>query len=124
MSKTKTLSERVAERMIKKRPTRGAQNRATFLALRPDIKQAIDDGWPVKSIWETLNEEGKITFSYQAFCRYTKRLILTPPTSQAPPIPNSTAAAPDKKTKVVNKPTPAVNAGFTFNSEPNKQDLF
>jgi hypothetical protein len=27
------------------------RNRAAFLALRGEVKQAIDDGWPVKTIW-------------------------------------------------------------------------
>ena len=58
----KSLSERITARMVKKKPSRSAQNRAAFLALRVDIKQALDDGWPVKSIWETLHEEGKIDF--------------------------------------------------------------
>ena len=43
----KSLSERIAARTVKKKPARSAQNRAAFLALRIDIKQALDDGWPV-----------------------------------------------------------------------------
>jgi hypothetical protein len=50
--------------------------------MRGDVKQAIDDGWPVKTIWETLHEEGKVSFSYQAFRGYVNRLILSPPASR------------------------------------------
>ena len=74
---TKNLSARIAERAARKKPPRNGQNRVTFLAMREDVKQAIDDGWPVKTIWETLHEEGKVSFSYQAFIGYANRLILS-----------------------------------------------
>lgn len=119
----KSLSERIAARSVKKKPSRSAQNRAAFLALRVDIKQALDDGWPVKSIWETLHEEGKIDFSYQAFRGYANRLILSPPTAaeatSAPEASNPTKPVSPKT--ALKKPEKA--AGFTFNSEPKKEDL-
>ena len=80
---TKNLSVRIAERTAQKNPSRSEQNRATFLAIRGDVKQALDDGWPVKTIWETLHEEGKVSFSYQAFRGYANRLILSSPASRA-----------------------------------------
>ena len=125
----KSLSERIAARTVKKKPSRSAQNRAAFLALRMDIKQALDDGWPVKSIWETLHEEGKVDFSYQAFRGYSNRLILSPPATETPmPIPERTLAPvlgsrpkPSPK-KAVNK-KPDASTGFTFNPVPNKEEL-
>lgn len=130
----KSLSERIAERAKKKKPSRNAQNRATFLAVRVDVKQALDDGWPVKSIWETLHEEGKVTFSYQAFRGYVNRLILTVKPNVPPP-PASTPAIPGESSKPeTNKPASEVASktttqkpdaipGFTFNAQPNKKDL-
>ena len=55
----KTLSERIAARAVEKKPllSNKKQNRAIFLALRPEIIQALNDGWPVKDIWETLRAE-------------------------------------------------------------------
>lgn len=124
----KSLSERIAARTVKKKPSRSAQNRAAFLALRVDIKQALDDGWPVKNIWETLHEEGKVDFSYQAFRGYANRLILSPPATE-PPSPAAeklTDTGPSNPTKQV-APKAAVKqpkaTGFTFNSEPKKEDL-
>lgn len=125
----KSLSERIAARTVKKKPSRSAQNRAAFLALRVDIKQALDDGWPVKSIWETLHEEGKVDFSYQAFRGYANRLILSPPATETPlpaaerlptqgPSNEPKQAIPKPAEK---KPDPAT--GFTFNSAPKKEDL-
>ncbi|MDP2976962.1 MAG: TraK family protein [Anaerolineales bacterium] len=125
----KSLSERIAARTVKKKPSRSAQNRAAFLALRVDIKQALDDGWPVKSIWETLHEEGKVDFSYQAFRGYVNRLILSPPATDHPSpaaekLPATGSSNPTKQ--VAPKATvkqPEKATGFTFNSEPKKEDL-
>ena len=66
----KKLSERIAERTERKTPSRHGKNRAAFLALRDDVKEAIDDGWPIKEIWDTLCEEGKVSFSYETFRTY------------------------------------------------------
>jgi hypothetical protein len=71
----KGLSARVAERTGRKTPSRYGKNSAAFLAVRDDVKQAIDDGWPVKEIWRTLFEERKVSFSYEAFRKYVIRLI-------------------------------------------------
>jgi hypothetical protein len=78
MNKNISLSERIAA-AVKKKPTlsRSVQNRAAFIILRTDIKQALNDGWTVKRIWETLCEEGKIDFGYTAFVGYTNRLVLS-----------------------------------------------
>ncbi len=121
----KSLSERIAARAAKK-PARNKANRAAFLAVRDDVKAALADGWPVKTVWETLNEEGKIEFSYQAFRGYVNRLVLgSPPPATSPPPPqepsrgSSPSPAPTRRQA---KP-PAKAAGFEFNPKPNKEDL-
>lgn len=126
----KSLSERIAERAKKKKPSRNAQNRAAFLAIRTDIKEALNDDWPLKSIWETLHEEGKVTFSYQSFLGYTNRLIFA-----SKPDESRTSAISEKRktpnvgklaTEATQKTTtqkPAALPGFTFNANPNKKDL-
>ncbi|MDP3331894.1 MAG: TraK family protein [Methylococcaceae bacterium] len=125
----KNLSERIAAMAIKKKPSRRAKNRATFLALRVDVKQALDDGWPVKSIWETLHEEGKVDFSYQSFRVYVNRLILTPAELILVTANFATYAASREQTNHV--PTSAnekkakelTENGFKFNKTPKKEDL-
>lgn len=119
----KSLSERIAARIVKRKPSRSAQNRATFLALRADIKQALDDGWPVKNIWETLHEEGKVNFSYQAFRGYTNRLILTPPAAGETAQTTVDVGTGKAKTPTVKKPEEPAATGFTFNKTPKKEDL-
>ncbi len=58
----KTLSQRIAERAKTKLPSKSGKNRAAFLAVRDEVRQSLIDGWPVKSIWETLFDEGKVAF--------------------------------------------------------------
>ena len=129
----KSLSERIAARAVGKKPSPlqshgdENQNRATFLALRPDIKQALGDGWSVKSIWETLHEEGKVSFGYDAFLRYTKRLVL-PPAGRTPPRiqagQTDIAMTVEQKTgePEAKEALPQIG-GFTFNPSPKKEDL-
>lgn len=65
----KSLSERIAQRVSAKQPSRTGKNRASFLAVRDDVRKALDDGWPVKVIWDTLRDEGKIEFGYTWSCK-------------------------------------------------------
>ena len=128
----KSLSARIAERIARKKPAGNVRNRAAFLALRGEVKQAIDDGWPVKTIWETLHDEEKVAFSYQAFRGYVNRLILSPPASgEATPLvvaDQSRQAAPRlvpqlARTPAEWKPEKPTATGFTFNRTPKKEDL-
>ena len=109
----KNLSERIAER-VKKDPGKSKRsNRMIFVALRGEIAKALNDGWTVKVIWETLREEEKVTFSYQAFNRYVKQLI-----KDQPPVRSEAASeAPEKPSK------PDGIKEFKFNANPKKEDL-
>lgn len=93
----KSLSERIAERAQRKQKKgRGGPNRAAFLAIRGEIAKALDDGWPIKEVWETLVEEGAIKFGYDAFLGYVKKLIQAP----APKAERAAQAAPERDTTV------------------------
>ena len=129
----KSLSARIAERVARKKPAGNVCNRAAFLALRGEVKQAIDDGWPVKTIWETLHDEGKVAFSYQAFRGYVNRLILSPPANgdatRAPVVADQSGQAAPRsvlqsaRTPAEWKPEKLAATGFTFNRTPKKEDL-
>ena len=145
----KSLSQRIADRMSKKPASAGGQNRAAFLALKPDIEDALADRWPVKNIWETLYAEGKIRFSYQSFRKYVNTLIpsIKEPGSPAAPSLPATASSPadaarrespaqpakGKQSLAAEKqrtPPPAEEHkprspgadGFQFNPNPNTED--
>lgn len=118
----KSLSFRIAERAAQKKSTLYAKHRACFLALRDEIKLALQDGWPVKTIWETLHAEKKIAFSYQAFRGYVNRLIFRKEESkdilEETILPNHKEIS---QPKIISKP---IVTQFRFDPTPNKEDLF
>lgn len=141
----KSLSMRIAERMSKKAASAGGQNRAAFLALKPDIEEALGDRWPIKSIWETLHAEGKIRFSYQSFRKYVNALVPPPKEPVTPEAPTSTVVPSPADTKPTRREKPGappprhappqVEAppsrdqagtpepdGFQYNPNPDKED--
>ena len=72
---TKNLSERIAESALKSSAGRNDRNRAAFILVRGDVSKAVDDGYSLLSIWETLYEEGRIPYTYQTFRRYARLLL-------------------------------------------------
>lgn len=127
-----TLSRQIAANVLKKqRPA--DLNRAAFLALRDDICTAMADGWPVKRIWETLRDQGKIGFSYPAFTGYVNRLILADQRDQKAPNTGTPVKPPKGKPQIATKkppetPKPPVETPKptgTWNYDPiaKKEDL-
>ena len=127
----KSLSERIAQRVSARQPSRIGKNRASFLAVRNDVRKALEDGWSVKVIWDTLCDEGKIEFGYDAFIGYVNRLIRN--TEMSPAKPPAVEVKADKsalkgkaKTDTPQKSkaeAPPSIGCFSFNPKPNKEDL-
>lgn len=105
-SYTETLSEWIKKRETA-RPQRNIQKIA-FLAVRADVKVAIEAGYALKTIWEHMSETGKITCRYETFLKYANQECKTAPAAETP----------DKKTS---QPPPI--SGFTFNAVPKEEDL-
>jgi hypothetical protein len=100
-------------------------NKAAFLALREEVKEALDDGWPVKEIWKTLHEEGSIAFSYTVFCRYVKRLIVGRRRDMgivAAGKKRKREPEPERSNSIDKNSTAGIR-GFTWNPIPNEDDL-
>jgi hypothetical protein len=120
----KSLSQRISLKMQNSQASRNARNLAAFLALREDIRQALDDGWPVYHIWETLHEEQKITASYTTFCGQVRRLLgkagkpgsAPAPAAGLPSLPRASAS------RSAGARTP-IKDGFIFSSTPNDEEL-
>lgn len=106
----KTLDERIAERINQQPQTRKASGRVAFLALKDEIAQAVQSGWPVKEIWQTLHDEGRIAVGYHAFNLYVNKYIREPAGAGA-------AATPPKE------PAPTLSVGFRINAQPKKEDI-
>jgi len=130
----KNLSDRITARVHAQKPTGLVKNRSQFLAIQSDIRQAINDGWPIKVIWETLQDERKITFSYQTFTQYVNRYIKTSlvPSSSTPTTTlksKNHSKSVKHQPKIISSTTePTFTAkkvhGFTFDPNPKKEDLF
>lgn len=112
----KSLSERIAERTRDKAAVAPHSNRAVMLALRSDIQAALSDGWSILVIYQTLHDEGHVTFSYQAFRRYVNRLLLDKDEG------NSRKMSSRRKTKISLAADPIPS--FTFNPLADTKDLF
>ena len=105
-----TLSKQIAENLLKKQRKMNI-HRTAFLALRDDIILAINDGWRIKHIWETLQDQGKISFSYPTFTVYVNKLIFhkdKKPLHSITDIPSQTSPlSSPKDTNLNNQDRPA-----------------
>lgn len=126
----KRLSDRIKIRQSHKSQPQSLKNKVSFLALKQDIQEALQDGWAMKNIWETLFEEQKINFSYKTFRLYVHRLILgsTQPVAQkkhnqidpaTPPVIDEMQIqkSMQQPAQIVDKPV------FRYNPTPNIEDL-
>ena len=131
MRSSSLLEQIIAE--AQQSPLKKDINRAAVLALRGDIKAALEQGWSMKKIWKVLHARGSIAFSYQAFTVYVNRLILNDK-QQASPILKKALSPSDKVThNPRNRPEPvtspasaATNDIKSFVYEPillTKEDL-
>ena len=112
----KSLSERIGERARKTSSSAPHANRAIVLALRGDIRTALEDGWSVLAIYQTLHDEGKVSFSYQAFRRHVNRIFFNNAESRH---------GYSGITKTTRKSSQGTSGtGFSFNPNPDKEDLF
>ena len=125
---SKKLTELIAEEETKrKQKGTGINNRAVFLVLREDIKEAMTDGWALKQIYRTLHTQKKITFSYQTFVNYANDLILKPNQSQATIKQEANAKTVGQgQTAQPTEPKPKKSyelPGFKFDPIAKKEDL-
>ena len=105
---TKILSERIALFTDKHKNT-SKQFLPVFIALKPDIEQALQDGWTVHQVWDTLYDEGKIKCSYQWFRTLVNRHITDNRNQKILTTPGKSAVADQD--------------GFRFNSATEKEEL-
>ena len=115
----KGLSYRISQRVRDNRSSRNARNLAAFLAQRNEISRALQDGWTVYQIWETLHAEQKIAASYNTFCNQVKRLIAKP--ERAAYSASAAIGAPSPPARRAAKRSG--EEGFSFSSTPNDEDI-
>jgi aerobic-type carbon monoxide dehydrogenase small subunit (CoxS/CutS family) len=105
---TKSLSDRIALYANKNKST-CKQFLPAFIALKPDIEQALKDGWTIRQIWNILHQEKKIKCSYQWFRTLVNRHI-GEDRKQHPRIDQGKSAGNGHE-------------GFRFNSATEKEEL-
>ncbi len=129
------LAARIEKRAAKKR--RQDATAVAFLAVRVDVKAAMDAGYAVTTIYEDMREIGRVKCSYETFRKHVQRDIKAAPAAPAPvPPPAAKQAKGEKpaqqeggskarkpKAPEPKKPEPAGIAGFNYNPKPNKEDL-
>lgn len=123
----RSLSERIAARsatvrLVPGRATSGL-NRATFMVLREDIRQALRDGWSMRQVWLTLRDEGKVDFGYQAFRRYVRLLAEVEPSALSPRPAQAVATATPPSVRPTST-ADASAAGFRFDPQPDPREVF
>lgn len=124
---TTSYPEQLGEWVKRRRSSKGASPVASFLAVRDDVKAAVDAGYPVKTIWTQMYESQCVNVSYDTFIRYVNRYINNPG-STAPARNAVKTIEPVQEAKKYTAARlepirPGRVAGFTFNSDPKKEDL-
>ena len=119
----KSLSVEIAE---EETALRGVSNRAAFLVVRDEVKQAIDDGWSLRAICRTLHKKGRMPCGYEAFRTYVIRLIGRPRSKDG----HGSAVGKDVRARIqqvkaeVEKESKGETREFKFNSIPDDDKLF
>lgn len=67
------LSKRLIKIAADEKKVNRRFNLAAFIIMRPQINKAINDGWSIKFIWETLSQDKKIGCSYRTFLLMCKK---------------------------------------------------
>ena len=124
----KSLSARIAQR--KAQGARNRKNKAAFLAVRDQVRKALDDGWSMFAIWETLHDEKKILTSYESFRRHVKRLIVVQRSKRGwehdlvKKEKNMGTPASAGVRQKDNKTATTGLRGFVYNPVPDEEELF
>lgn len=116
------LAEWVSKRKAKK--PRQDKHVVAFLAVKSDVKAALDAGYSMKTIWEYMRETGRLEYRYETFTQHVKRYIKAP---QAQPAPGGQKAGEKGSSTTPpatqEKSRPPQIGGFTFDATPKKEDL-
>lgn len=121
---TKSYTDELAAWVKKRDATRPRQDKnvVAFLAIKEDVRSAIEAGYSKLTIWEHLHEVGKIPYLYETFLKHIRRHLKDRPVVKEVKIEVKPAALNNVQTNVQTE-KPVAQAGFVFNPVPNKQEL-
>jgi hypothetical protein len=119
ISMGKNYPDQLGDWVRQRATTTRDKNLVAFLAVRDDVRAALDSGYAAKTVWSNLHESKRIAVSYTAFLRYVRKFIQqqteVPASRQAPTVPTEAPARHIDR--------PAKPAGFVFNPTPKKEEL-
>lgn len=115
----KFLTENIMTSKQVQQRTNARKNKVAFLAMREDISEALEKGWSITIIWETLRDEGSFTATYNTFRLYVLKYLNGQKSgySQKDAKPKRLAVNQDKEKK------PTTMTSFSFNPIPNLKEL-
>jgi len=126
------FSNQLAQWVQRRGLQRSGKNLVAFMAVRDDVKLAIDAGYAVKTVWANLRETGRIDLGYTTFLNYVRRCLGPSPDTAAASLVRPAVAAvagaapPSRGSNPVKTPTrvlPLEMPGFDYNPVPNKEEL-
>jgi len=128
---SKHLVERVLDRLKEHSKKSYSHNRAIFLSLSDEIREALGAGLSLKAIWETLYEEGRISFKYDTFLRYSRQCFADLKKIKPNSIKNSVIKTTRRKTESTQndvltnreKSSSSKITTFEFNPTDDPEDL-
>ncbi|EEZ96784.1 TraK family protein [Legionella longbeachae] len=118
----KSLTENMMTSKHSQQRTNPRKNKVAFLAMREDISEALEKGWSITIIWETLRDEGRFTATYNTFRLYVLKYLY----GQKPGYLPKESVAVRTKGSVENQSSKKRDISmpsFQYNSIPNKEDL-
>lgn len=98
---------------------------ALFLGKQDEIKEALDAGYQLKTIWKTLVELGVFEYSYNCFTWYVRKYLTGKNAIQEKNVPLPSVSLNSKKPEIVSSSTQtgkAANGFEHFNYHPTAID--
>lgn len=71
----KSLTESIANSKLNQQRTNIRKHKVEFLAMREEISEALEKGWSITVIWETLRDEESFTATYNTFRLYILKYL-------------------------------------------------
>lgn len=118
----KSLTKNIMTYKQSQQRTKARKNKVAFLAMREDISEALEKGWSITIIWETLRDEGSFTATYNTFRLYVLKYL----NGQKPGYSQKDANVQQPKRLVENQDKekkPTIMPSFNFNPIPNLKEL-
>jgi hypothetical protein len=128
----KNYLEQLGEWVKRRKSTQRDRNLVAFLAIRDDVKAALDASYSVKTVWANMQECKRTEVGYEVFLHYVNRLIRHPIADHSATAPNLRLSAPlgpvgqklgPGAPSAMKATKEAAPAGFVFDPVPRKEDL-